>query len=104
VRALLAQSAAHLGAGASGRAIEAARRAVELDETKEAAYRQLMLGLAAAGERAEALRVWERCRITLVEELGIDPSGRSTPLRWPPLSSVTTRSSRRSSPPIAARC
>jgi DNA-binding SARP family transcriptional activator/ketosteroid isomerase-like protein len=74
VRALLAQSAAHLGAGASGRAIEAARRAVELDETKEAAYRQLMLGLAAAGERAEALRVWERCRITLVEELGIDPS------------------------------
>jgi class 3 adenylate cyclase len=41
---------------------------------KEACYRQLMLALAAAGERAEALRVWERCRITLVEELGVDPS------------------------------
>ena len=33
-----------------------------------------MLALAAAGERAEALRVWERCRTTLVEELGVDPS------------------------------
>jgi class 3 adenylate cyclase/ketosteroid isomerase-like protein len=73
-RAALAESAAQLAGDKSGRAIEAARRALELDETKEAAYRQLMLSLAAAGERAEALRVWERCRITLVEELGIDPS------------------------------
>ena len=41
---------------------------------REAGYRQLMRALAAAGERAEALRVWERCRTTLVEELGVDPS------------------------------
>ena len=41
---------------------------------QEAAYRQLMRALAAAGERGEALRVWERCRTTLVEELGVDPS------------------------------
>jgi class 3 adenylate cyclase len=74
VRAAIAQSVAHLAAGAPGRAIETARRAVELDGSTEAAYRQLMVALAAAGERAEALRVWERCRITLVEELGIDPS------------------------------
>ncbi len=74
VRAAIAQSAAHLGAGAAGRAIDAARRALDLDPAKEAAYRQLMRALAAAGERGEALRVWERCRITLVEELGIDPS------------------------------
>jgi hypothetical protein len=74
VRAAIAQSAAHLGAGAAGRAIDAARRALDLDPAKEAAYRQLMWALAAAGERGEALRVWERCRITLVEELGIDPS------------------------------
>jgi DNA-binding SARP family transcriptional activator/ketosteroid isomerase-like protein len=74
VRGLIARSVTQLGVGASGRAIEAARRAVELDASKEAAYRQLMLALAAAGERAEALRVWERCRITLVDELGIDPS------------------------------
>ena len=33
-----------------------------------------MRALGAAGERGEALRVWERCRIALVEELGVDPS------------------------------
>ena len=48
--------------------------ALALDETHEASYRQLMRALVAAGERGEALRVWERCRIALVEELGIDPS------------------------------
>ena len=74
MRAAIAQSVAHLGAAAAGRAIEVARRAVELDPAKEAAYRQLMCALAAAGERGEALRVWERCRVTLVEELGVDPS------------------------------
>jgi DNA-binding SARP family transcriptional activator len=74
VRALIARSAAHLVAGESRRAIEDARLAVELDDSREAAYRHLMLALAAAGERAEALRVWDRCRVTLVDELGIDPS------------------------------
>src|SRR4029079_9606611 len=74
VRAAVAQADAHLADRAWGRAVDAARRAVELDGTKEAGYRRLMRALDAAGERAEALRVWERCRITLVEELGVDPS------------------------------
>ena len=54
--------------------MEAARDALALDEPREAAYRQLMRALVAAGERGEALRVWERCRAALVEELGVDPS------------------------------
>lgn len=74
VRAAIAQSVTHLRAAAAGRSIEAARRAVDLDPAKEAAHRQLMRALGAAGERGEALRVWERCRITLVEDLGIEPS------------------------------
>jgi DNA-binding SARP family transcriptional activator/ketosteroid isomerase-like protein len=73
-RAAIAQSTAHLRAGSAARAIDAARRAVDIDPSREAAHRELMVALAAAGERAEALRVWERCRITLVEELGVDPS------------------------------
>ena len=79
VRAALARSAAHLAAGSSGRAVDAARDALALDPSREAAYRQLMRALAAAGERGEALRVWERCRITLVEELGVDPRPRPRP-------------------------
>jgi DNA-binding SARP family transcriptional activator len=74
LRAALARSAAHIVGGRPARAVEAARDALALDESCEAAYRQLMLGLAATGERAEALRAWERCRATLVDELGVDPS------------------------------
>jgi hypothetical protein len=65
----------HLTAGSSGRAVDAARDALALDPAREAAFRPGPCGtLAAAGERGEALRVWERCRITLVEELGVDPA------------------------------
>jgi DNA-binding SARP family transcriptional activator/tetratricopeptide (TPR) repeat protein len=74
VRAVLARSVAQLAASVSGRAVEAARDALSLDPSRETSYRQLMRALAAAGERGEALRVWERCRITLVEELGVDPA------------------------------
>jgi DNA-binding SARP family transcriptional activator/tetratricopeptide (TPR) repeat protein len=74
VRAALARSVAHLAAGSSGRAVDAARDALALDPSREAAFRQVMRTLAAAGERGEALRVWERCRITLVDELGVDPA------------------------------
>jgi DNA-binding SARP family transcriptional activator/tetratricopeptide (TPR) repeat protein len=74
VRALLALAEAQLGAGRASRAVDLARQALQLGEAREATYRLLMRALADAGERAEALRVWERCRITLVEELGVDPS------------------------------
>src|SRR4051812_49329739 len=74
VRAALARSVAYLAAGSSGRAVDAARDALALDSSREAAFRQVMRALAAAGERGEALRVWERCRITLVDELGVDPA------------------------------
>ena len=74
VRAALARSEAFVMAGAPARGVEAARDALAIDERREAAFRALMRAHAAAGERAEALRVWERCRATLVDELGVDPS------------------------------
>jgi predicted ATPase/DNA-binding SARP family transcriptional activator len=73
VRAVHAQAEAHLLAGHRGPAVNSAREALAVDELREASYRLLMRALAAAGERAEALRVWERCRIALAEELGVDP-------------------------------
>jgi DNA-binding SARP family transcriptional activator len=73
VRALLVQAQAHRITGEWARALLAAREAVALDELREAGYRLLMQCLADAGERGEALRVWERCRILLTDELGVDP-------------------------------
>jgi YVTN family beta-propeller protein len=61
----------------SGRAAEAAKwaeQAVALEPFRETGYRRLMEAHAAAGNRAEALRVYERCRRLLAEELGAYPS------------------------------
>ena len=73
-RAVIAKGEAHLRAGSAPRAVDAAREAVARDPQREAGYRLLMRALDEAGERAEALRTWERCRVTLVEELGVEPS------------------------------
>ncbi|HUE59208.1 MAG TPA: AAA family ATPase, partial [Acidimicrobiales bacterium] len=74
VRALQVNAQAHTLAGQHGRAVISARDALALDELRESSFRLLMQALAAAGERGEALRVWERCRVTLADELGVDPA------------------------------
>jgi DNA-binding SARP family transcriptional activator len=55
-------------------AIQHATEMVELDPFKETAYQLLMKMHAAAGDRAEALRVFAKCRELLRDELGISPS------------------------------
>jgi WD40 repeat protein/DNA-binding SARP family transcriptional activator len=49
-------------------------RQVELDPWREEAHRQLMLLLAASGQRSAALAQYKTCRRVLAEELGIEPS------------------------------
>jgi len=61
----------------SGDAPEAARwgeQMIALEPFRETGYRRLMEAHAAAGNRAEALQVYERCRRLLSEELGTYPS------------------------------
>jgi YVTN family beta-propeller protein len=61
----------------SGDAAGAARwaeEAIALEPFRESGYRRLMLAHATAGNRAEALRVYERCRRLVAEELGAYPS------------------------------
>jgi predicted ATPase/DNA-binding SARP family transcriptional activator len=50
-----------------------ARRQLGLEPWHEPAQRQLMRGLALAGDRDAALAQYERCRQVLADELGVEP-------------------------------
>jgi two-component SAPR family response regulator len=52
----------------------AARQLVEGDPLRESGHLLLMRALAASGNVAEALAAYERLRVLLREELGVDPS------------------------------
>ena len=64
-------SAAH---GEQTLAIEYANEMVEIEPFRETAYQHLMRLHVEMGNRAEALRVFGRCRELLKEELGASPS------------------------------
>jgi SARP family transcriptional regulator, regulator of embCAB operon len=58
----------------------AARHATEattLEPFRETSYQLLMRAHAAVGNRADALRVYQRCRSLLLEELGVSPSSQT---------------------------
>ena len=60
--------------GELAEAVQAAEDLIALEPMRESAYQRLMSALAAAGNRAEAISVYERCRRVLDEELGVPPS------------------------------
>jgi SARP family transcriptional regulator, regulator of embCAB operon len=78
VRSLDCVAEAQLQLGHPREAVVAAKEAVALEPYREGGYRTLMRAHAAAGNRAEALRVHEECRKLLSEELGVDPSPETT--------------------------
>jgi DNA-binding SARP family transcriptional activator/streptogramin lyase len=84
LRELLVQALACLAdASLAGDAREAVRHAEELtalEPYRESGYRRLMQAHAVAGDSAEALRVYERCRRFLADELGAYPSPESEAL------------------------
>ena len=73
--ALEAYAAACLGLGGTevAGAERAARRLLERNPLRETGYRLLMQALAARGNVAEALSVYERARRVLRDELGVPP-------------------------------
>src|SRR5262245_38189754 len=73
-RALSCLAEASLRSGDTADAAHWAEETIALDPYRETGYRQLMAAHAAAGNRAESLRVYERCRQLLAEELGAYPS------------------------------
>jgi DNA-binding SARP family transcriptional activator len=74
-QALEAYAACCLGIGGTELpgAERAARALVDHSPLRETGYRLLMEGLAAQGNVAEAIRVYERARNTLQQELGVAP-------------------------------
>jgi DNA-binding SARP family transcriptional activator len=70
--AVAAQSAVALGRYPA--AVAAAEDALHADPYAEWAFRMLMRAREAAGERAAALDVYERCRRRLRDDLGVNPS------------------------------
>jgi YVTN family beta-propeller protein len=73
-RALSCLADAYLQSGRETEAAKWAEESLALDPFRETAYRRLMTAYAAAGDRAEALRVYDRCRRLLADELGAYPS------------------------------
>ena len=57
-------------------ALAAAEAAVAAQPLRESAHLRVMAAHAGAGNPAEALRAYERCRVVLAEELGVSPSER----------------------------
>jgi DNA-binding SARP family transcriptional activator/basic membrane lipoprotein Med (substrate-binding protein (PBP1-ABC) superfamily) len=73
-RALGTLAAASLESGNAAEAVRWAELAIEAEPFRESGYRRLMEAHVAAGNRAEALQVYERCRRLLADELGAYPS------------------------------
>src|SRR5262249_58918228 len=73
-RALDVLAEASLRSGDAAEAVKWAEQAIALEPFRETGYRRLMEAHVAAGNRAEALRAYERCRRLLADELGAYPS------------------------------
>ena len=74
VRALECLAEVSMRSGEAGAAVRAAEELVTLEPFRERGYRLLMEAHSAAGNDAEALLVYERCRRFLADELGAYPS------------------------------
>ena len=74
LRALECRAEVYLWNSEFSLAVEVARELTVLEPLRESGHRLLIRGLAAAGNAAEALSAYERCRRLIARELGVDPS------------------------------
>jgi DNA-binding SARP family transcriptional activator len=74
VEALDTLSEAYLDLGEEALALQAAEEAVSIEPYRESSHVLVMRCHAAAENRGEALRAYDRLRRTLVEHLGVSPS------------------------------
>ena len=81
VRALDVLAQAWIGRGNATLAVALAADAVALEPFREPGYRVLMRAQALAGNRAEALRTYDRCAQLFADELGVEPDPETIALR-----------------------
>jgi SARP family transcriptional regulator, regulator of embCAB operon len=74
IRAVECMADVQLRRGRTSAAIQSAELVLGLDELRESGWRILMRGHAAAGNVGTALHAFDRCRLTLREQLGAAPS------------------------------
>lgn len=73
---LLTLARLYLGAGGNvkhNRAIDLLQRALAVNPYRDETYLALMAAYQAAGQKSEALRIYEQCRKMLAEEFGVPP-------------------------------
>jgi DNA-binding SARP family transcriptional activator len=66
--------------GRYGLALEAALAALRMDDARESAHRALIQVHLAEGNVSEARRAYERCRVTLIRDVGVEPSAATSRL------------------------
>ncbi len=74
LRALTCLAEVWIERGDAALAARDAQEAIRLDPFRETSHRLLIRALLAAGDRGAAVRAFERCRQSLRDELGVDPS------------------------------
>jgi DNA-binding SARP family transcriptional activator len=94
VRALECRAHVYLWNSEHALAVEAARETIELEPFRETAHQLLMRAHSAAGNTAEALQAYERCRRLIADELGADPSPETKALHLALLQGRATPASR----------
>jgi DNA-binding SARP family transcriptional activator len=77
IRAVECMAEAELRCGQTSAAIRSAQLVLDLDDLRETAWQILMRSHAAAGNRGQAVRAYQRCRQTLQEQLDAAPSPRT---------------------------
>jgi len=90
----------HEGSGEYDRALDYARRQLELDPTWESAHRQVMRSLALSGQREAAIAQFEACTRALASQLGVEPSAETVGL-YQALRSGEPPASARAKPPFS---
>ena len=80
MNALEAQAGLLIAGGRMAGAAGAARAAMRVEPLRESAHASLVRVHMAEGNQSEALRVFDRYRILLLEELGLEPTSRISDL------------------------